>query len=224
MSEAVPTGPGHVVTASPAKSTRAEQRAESIERIIEATIEAFAELGYAGASIKTIAQRAGVSRSLLHYHFKSKEDLVMRAIRHMAKTITDELSVRTGGLEPSLSRLVATADDVFELFVSDPVRAGFVLELFATANHNPQLQSSFNQFRREIRQLIHEIIVAGVGDESARPAGIPIWRMVMVVETWMLGLSIQSAMVADPGEIRQVYDDLIGIMTGLIRATVPDLP
>lgn len=43
--------------------------------IIEAALAAFAEHGFHGASMRDIATRAGVSQSLLHHHFGTKEAL-----------------------------------------------------------------------------------------------------------------------------------------------------
>jgi AcrR family transcriptional regulator len=43
--------------------------------IVEAALAAFAEHGFHGASMRDIATRAGVSQSLLHHHFGTKEAL-----------------------------------------------------------------------------------------------------------------------------------------------------
>lgn len=43
--------------------------------IVEAALAAFAEHGFHGASMRDIAARAGVSQSLVHHHFGSKDAL-----------------------------------------------------------------------------------------------------------------------------------------------------
>ncbi len=45
------------------------------ERILGHAAEEFAERGYVGASIGVIAERAGVGKGLVQYHFKAKSDL-----------------------------------------------------------------------------------------------------------------------------------------------------
>jgi TetR/AcrR family transcriptional regulator len=45
------------------------------EAILKAAIRLFAEKGYAGCSIREICQAAGVTKPVLYYHFRSKEDL-----------------------------------------------------------------------------------------------------------------------------------------------------
>jgi AcrR family transcriptional regulator len=49
---------------------------ESKRKIIEAALELFAERGYEGASVKKIAQGAGISQGLLYNYFDSKEHLL----------------------------------------------------------------------------------------------------------------------------------------------------
>jgi AcrR family transcriptional regulator len=56
-------------------ATRAEQREETRDRIIEAATDCFSGLGFRGASTREIARRAGTNQGLITYHFKSKDEL-----------------------------------------------------------------------------------------------------------------------------------------------------
>jgi TetR/AcrR family transcriptional regulator, transcriptional repressor of bet genes len=49
-------------------------------QIISASIETLAELGYGRASLAQIAKRAGISTSLISYHFKDKDDLMLQTL------------------------------------------------------------------------------------------------------------------------------------------------
>ncbi|MFC5382491.1 TetR/AcrR family transcriptional regulator [Aquipuribacter nitratireducens] len=50
------------------------------EQLIDVAVGVFAELGYAGGSIRDIADRAGVSHSTLIKHFGSKENLLVAVL------------------------------------------------------------------------------------------------------------------------------------------------
>jgi AcrR family transcriptional regulator len=52
------------------------RRGDTRERIREVAIELFAEKGYDKASLREIAERLGVTKAALYYHFKTKEDIV----------------------------------------------------------------------------------------------------------------------------------------------------
>lgn len=57
------------------KRHKARAREASIERILDAAEQLFAELGYHGVTLKDVAARVGVSSTLIHYHFTGKESI-----------------------------------------------------------------------------------------------------------------------------------------------------
>ena len=63
---------------SPVSATRA--------RILDVALELFSEHGFEGTTLQQIADRLGLTKAALYYHFRSKDDLV-RAL--VAPAITD---------------------------------------------------------------------------------------------------------------------------------------
>ena len=58
--------------------------------ILKVALAAFAEFGFEGVSVSTIAKRAGVHDSLLHYHFGSKKDIWKKSIIRVAVKYDEE--------------------------------------------------------------------------------------------------------------------------------------
>jgi AcrR family transcriptional regulator len=54
----------------------ATPRTDTRSRAQEVALELFAEQGYEKTSLREIAERLGVTKAALYYHFKSKEDIV----------------------------------------------------------------------------------------------------------------------------------------------------
>ncbi|SDR92356.1 DNA-binding transcriptional regulator, AcrR family [Microterricola viridarii] len=54
---------------------------ETRERILAVAAEEFADRGYAGTSIGGIAERAGVGKGLVQYHFKAKVDIAVTLVQ-----------------------------------------------------------------------------------------------------------------------------------------------
>ena len=52
------------------------------DRILEAALEEFAVLGFEGARIANIAERAGINHPLIHHYFGSKDALWQTAVQH----------------------------------------------------------------------------------------------------------------------------------------------
>ena len=66
--------------AKPATRTprrKAEQRAESLEQILDAAEELFSRHGLHGVTVRDIADKVGVHKSLIHYYFASHRNRPM---------------------------------------------------------------------------------------------------------------------------------------------------
>jgi len=76
------------------------------ERLLETATELFAEKGYAGTSVREIVDRAGVSKPVLYYYFKSKEGLFY-AILEWAADVQQKI----------LNEIFATSGTVLDRFI-----------------------------------------------------------------------------------------------------------
>ena len=54
-------------------------------QIAAAAIDTIAEVGYAGASFARIAEKLGISRGLISYHFAGKDDLMRQVVHEAAE-------------------------------------------------------------------------------------------------------------------------------------------
>ncbi|HET6733713.1 TetR/AcrR family transcriptional regulator [Mycobacterium sp.] len=69
--------------ARPESFTRSARKAQ----IVAAAIEVIAEVGFAQASIRKIADRVGIAMSAVLYHFGTKDNLVDAIVEHMYRTM-----------------------------------------------------------------------------------------------------------------------------------------
>ena len=68
-----------------------EKYTEQYSQILEAAIELFSTCGYDAVSTTQIAAAAGVSQPSIHYHFGSKTELWVAAIKTLASQIGSEI-------------------------------------------------------------------------------------------------------------------------------------
>lgn len=78
-------------------------------QIITAAIETLAAVGYGGASLAQIAKRAQISTSLIPYHFKDKEELLLL-------TLTEIASAWEGHVQAMIAD-VPTADEQLRRYI-----------------------------------------------------------------------------------------------------------
>jgi AcrR family transcriptional regulator len=57
------------------RRTKAEQRAESLEQILDAAEYLFSKSDFSGVTLRDVAQRVGIHTTLLHYYFEDKRNL-----------------------------------------------------------------------------------------------------------------------------------------------------
>ena len=75
------------------RRTQDERSAETREKLIEAAIAAICELGFSAITTTLIAERAGLSRGALQYHFETRFDLLSAVIDRLSATISSEMSL-----------------------------------------------------------------------------------------------------------------------------------
>jgi AcrR family transcriptional regulator len=97
------------------------------DRILDAARELFAERGYAGTSIRDIAERLAMTKAALYYHFPGKQDVLAALVEPWLLEI-DGLAEWAEGQQPvdrqeALRRTVAhlaAPNPTFGLLLSDP--------------------------------------------------------------------------------------------------------
>jgi AcrR family transcriptional regulator len=69
--------------------TKAEQRAETLEQILDAAEFLFSKHGLYGVTLRDVAQKVGVHTSLMHYYFEDKFSLFTQVFSRRARVTSD---------------------------------------------------------------------------------------------------------------------------------------
>jgi AcrR family transcriptional regulator len=98
--------------------------------ILDAAERIFATHGYDGASMRLIAKEAGVAQALLHYHFKTKEQLYQAIFRRRSTVINAYREARLQKLfnqkkKPTLEELIEVFQPSSETLFTDQHAGGF---------------------------------------------------------------------------------------------------
>ena len=83
-----------------------QRRAE----IVNALLSTIAEHGYAKATIQLIAQKAGLTPGLLHYHFKTKAEILVELVKTLAGLSSQRYAAFAESAETAEERLIAYID------------------------------------------------------------------------------------------------------------------
>jgi AcrR family transcriptional regulator len=142
------------------------------ERILDAAVKLIAREGIDDVRIARIAMAAGVSASLLHYHFESREALLAEALEHSYEIAGNaRISVPEDEPAPATRRLAAMIDQCLPL--DDELRDEWVLwvELWLRAVRHPELRPTAARLYGRMHAWFAEAIAEGVAaGEFTAPA------------------------------------------------------
>lgn len=83
---------------------------ERREQIVDALLSVIAERGYADATVAAIAAQAGLAAGLVHYHFRSKHEVLVALVETLAARLRGRVQARGNQPAEPLARLLAMLD------------------------------------------------------------------------------------------------------------------
>jgi AcrR family transcriptional regulator len=98
------------------KKRRAEQEAETRQRIVEAMVDLHREVGPARTTISAIAERAGVERLTVYRHFPNERSMFEACTSHYATVVPQPDPARWEGVEEPAERLRAALLTFYEYY------------------------------------------------------------------------------------------------------------
>lgn len=131
------------------RSTAADQA------ILDATVDLFAERGYAGITIEAVAEAAGVAKSTIYRRYTDKADLLLAAVD--CSKASEGVNPDTGALRDDL---LAIAHNLVRVFTTTDVGRMLPATIAATARH-PELAEAHQQFLSRRRQAAIDAVRRG---------------------------------------------------------------
>jgi len=140
--------------------TRAESKARTRERLLDAAARTFARKGYAGASVEEIAESAGYSIGALYSNFGGKQELFLelmagRASRRRRAMVAEILQVDDDPVEALAELLQRTGSP-------DPDLMALRAEFWLYAVRNPEAMGALTAQRREQIDALVEVVSAAM--------------------------------------------------------------
>ncbi len=138
------------------------------ERLIAAATAEFAAAGYAGAHLDAIAERAGVTKGGIYFHFDGKEDLFFAVLDHWRERRRRLLQVPAAGAGGTAAVLRSFLSSYLAFHFREP-EATHLLRVLATelrGRFTARLREDDRQEQRWLRANVRDLLVEGVRDGS----------------------------------------------------------
>lgn len=137
---------------------------ETVERrrieILEATCDVVIERGFAGTRVADVAKKLGVSNSLIHYHFASKEELLAAAFEHYARKDLVDMQHDSDSAPTCVAKLWR----LIESYVpegSDDVEWMIWIDAWGEALRNPKMKPISQQLDEQSIAVFEKVLRAG---------------------------------------------------------------
>ena len=175
--------------------------------LLDAAEHLMLEEGYAAVTSRRVAEKAALKPQLVHYYFRTMDDLFLAAFRRRAEQ----------GLEVQ-AQVLQARQPLWALwrFSTDPAATAITMEFIALANHRKALKAEIayyaGRFREEQRKALTTILdrydVAGVK--------IPplVWSVLMTSVSRVLVIEQALDMSAGHRETVEIVEDYLRHLEG----------
>ncbi|MBA9004293.1 MULTISPECIES: TetR/AcrR family transcriptional regulator [Thermomonospora] len=177
---------------SGSRRTQQERRSATQTRLLEATAEALADLGWAGLSTTEVSRRAGVSRGAQQHHYPTKMALVAAALEHLLTRLRHEYEQAYAALPDDRRNVEGALDLFWEMLRQPPALALLELALAGRTDESlRQLSADLNErVVAIIKEVFHELF-----PESLPPEMVD--TTIRALFALLVGLSLQNALDDD---------------------------
>jgi AcrR family transcriptional regulator len=152
-----------VTTAPPSRRIGAPE-SRTRAQLLDAAEVLLAEEGYASVTSRRVASRAGLKPQLVHYYFRTMDELFVEVFRRRA----DENLAR-------FERAIAEDGSLRNLFRlnADPRGAAFTMEFVALANHRKDIRDEIARYAERFRAAQIEAVRAALARHDVTEDELP---------------------------------------------------
>ena len=174
-------------------AAKASGRAATEELLLDAAERLLVDVGHAGITTRRLAEEAGVNHGLVHYYFRSNENLLVQALeRFTQRLIERQRELYASDLPFAEKWRTAMRYLVGEDFTYEKIW----LELQALGWNNPDVRARLVQVNADWRAVLTEAFA-----EPHRELGVdmPLEALVSLVMTFNLGIIVERLGDVDAG-------------------------
>ena len=181
---------------SEARSANEEVFLDAAERLLVST-------GYAGISVRRLADEAGANHGLVHYYFGSMEELFLRVLERFTVRLIERQRAMYATDAPFIEKWRTAMG-----YLDEDIEAGYPkvwFELQAMAWNHPDMRERVARVNGEWRAVLTDALTAAAKDYGLDRRRFPVAAMVSLVMTFNEGLMLERVSGISAG-----HNELLG--------------
>jgi AcrR family transcriptional regulator len=143
------------------------------EELALTALEVFAEIGFKGGSINTIAKAAGIAKGTIYEYFENKEDLIYHALMAWFRVLEAQTLELQEVIEDPEKRLRILVRAAVDAFTTDPRTLRLTTSIIDLTLTNKRFIEKYDIVRESfqgMRKLIRNIILNGISNGTFSPS------------------------------------------------------
>jgi AcrR family transcriptional regulator len=189
------------VTTTPQPRRIGAADSKSRAQLLDAAEQLMLEEGYAAVTSRRVAAKAGLKPQLVHYYFRTMDDLYVETFRRRA----DENVAR-------LERAIAADGSLRQLWQlnADPRGAALTIEFVALANHRKAIRAEIARYAERFRAAQLDALAAALESHGVDEVMPPIVALLLMTGVTQM-LAIEQALGVTAG-----HDTTVAYITDAI--------
>jgi AcrR family transcriptional regulator len=177
------------------------------EQICRAAAVVIAREGFAGSTMRMVAEEAGVSTGMLNHYFENRQDLLTQALVYVSERSQEQMREALDGIPPGVERLEALLDSLLKDDEEGSQSWRVWINAHGEAVRLARLRNTIENRLLGWYELIDHALEGLV--PAAEPGSIPwSWR----VDAFLNGLVILELTSEAALDRRSIRDTVIGML------------
>nr|BFE29214.1 TetR/AcrR family transcriptional regulator [Actinomadura rugatobispora] len=196
------------------RRTQEQRRTETRQRLLDATADALADLGWSRLSTTEVSRRAGVSRGAQQHHYPTKMALVAAALEHLLDRLRADYERAFAELPPERRDVAGALDLLWDTIRLPSAMA--LLELGLAGRTDEDLRVLSVDLSERVVRIVKEVF------HGLFPETLPedlVDTLIRGLFALLVGLSLQNSLDGDAGGHQSA---VLNQLKDYARLLVPD--
>src|SRR5215218_3788483 len=173
------------------------RRAVTVERLLDAALETFAEVGFAAASVEDICSRGGLTRGAFYSSFKTKDELFGALFARETARNLALAEEQLAGIEQESDPVAAAVERCLSTFRADRTWVLVHTEYALYATRHPEAAAALRRHAEELHRRLTALVEAAVARTGIR-LSVPANRLARIVLALHDGVVIREVLGGGP--------------------------
>jgi AcrR family transcriptional regulator len=175
--------------------------------LLDAAGKLMLEEGYAAVTSRRVAAKAGLKPQLVHYYFRTMDDLFLALFRNGAEQNSERQARALASPQPVRA---------FWEFITDPAWTAFLVEFTALANHRKAIKAEIAAYAERFRREQLDALTGVLDEHGVDPEEFPPDAVVVLISAVARVLAMEEGlgMTIGHAETRAVVERYLTRLEG----------